>query len=56
VRWVCQGKEDEAPLPHLSEEHSMDQAIPVGAHFPYIASELPGRLEPKPVESQATGW
>jgi hypothetical protein len=25
----------------------MDHAIPVGAHFPYIASELPGRLEPK---------
>ena len=42
-----QGKEDEAPLPLRSEEHSMDHAIPVGAHFPYIASELPGRLEPK---------
>ena len=42
-----QGKEDEAPLPLLSEEHSMDHVVPVRAHFPYIASELPGRLEPK---------
>jgi hypothetical protein len=42
-----QGKEDEAPLALLSEEHSMDHTIPVGAHFPYVASELPGRLNPK---------
>ena len=42
-----QGKEDETPLPLLSEEHSMDHVIPVGAHLPYVASELPGRLKPK---------
>ena len=41
-----QGKEDEAPLPLLSEEHSMDRVIPVGAHFPCVASKLPGRLKP----------
>jgi hypothetical protein len=42
-----QGKEDEAPLALVSEEHSMDHTIPVGAHFPYVASELPGSLKPK---------
>ena len=42
-----QGKEDQAPLPLLGEEHSMDHAIPVGAHFPYFASELPGCVKPK---------
>ena len=25
----------------------MDHSIPIGAHFPYVASEFPGRLESK---------
>src|ERR1035437_2744559 len=47
LREADKGEEDEAPSPLLSEEHSMDHAIPVSAHFPYVAAELPGRLESK---------
>jgi hypothetical protein len=42
-----QGKEDETPLPLLSEEHAMDHAIPIGSQFPYVASELSSRLNSK---------
>ena len=47
LREANECKEDEASLPLLSEEHSMDHSIPVGAHFPYVPSKLPGRLKPK---------
>jgi hypothetical protein len=38
LREADKGEEDEAPSPLQSEEHSMDHAIPVGAHFPYVAA------------------